>query len=162
MAGALADDLFYTAFLAQMRHVRENSHVPPGLAEDLLMLRTNVWYVMHQQLCLMGHFVLQSGIGRSARWTNREQMGLCTCGTTIDGQQLIAHGYYDSATHLSDIERLKRGHCNRGNRGLVLRAHSGKGLLRYARQGVFTKADTCTHQGEAWTWAVSASGLCIA
>jgi hypothetical protein len=162
MAGALADDLLYTAFLAQMRCVRENLHVPSGLAEDLLMLRTNVWYVMHQQLCLMGHFVLQSGIGRGARWPNREQMGLCTCGTAMDGQLLIAHGYYDSETHQSDLQRLKRGHCNRGNRGLVLRPHSGKGLLRYARQGVFTKADTCTHQGEPWTCAVSANGLCIA
>ena len=117
---------------------------------------------MHEQLCLMDARVFEEGIARDARWQNREQMGLCTCGTAIDGQQLIAHGYYDSETHQSDIQRLKRGHCNRGNRGLVLRAHSGKGLLRYARQGVFTKADTCTHEGEPWTWAVSTNGPCIA
>jgi hypothetical protein len=27
---------------------------------------------------------------------------------------------------------------------------------------VFPKADTCTHQGEPWTWAVGANGPCIA
>ena len=172
MARVLANDWFCTAFLARLRCVRENTDVISGVAADLLPLRTNVWYVMHEQLCLMDSRVFEEGIARDARWQNREMMGLCTCGTVIDEPHLVAHGYYDSETHMLDVakmgpEMLHRSRVSRaeGNRLLVHRPWSGKGLLRYVAPQEFTEADTCPHAGAPWTkalgkreWRVGGSG----
>jgi hypothetical protein len=183
MVQKLTNDWFYVAFLARSRCLRENSGVASGLAADLLMLRKNVWYVMHQEFrrisaAATGHMLrisaaatervlreviprVHAGIGREARWQSRGQMGLCTCGTAIDEQQLVEHGYYESETHRTEVETLKRDNFLRAPRALVLRPHSGRGLLRYARLGEFTEADTCPHRGEPWTWAVRASGTFV-
>jgi hypothetical protein len=173
MVQKLTNDWFYVAFLARSRCLRENSGVAAsGLAADLLMLRKNVWYVMHQELRRISAAAtarvlreviprVHTGIGREARWQSREQMGLCTCGTAIDERQLIEHGYYGSVTHRTEVETLKRDNFLRAPRALVLRPHSGRGLLRYARLGEFTEADTCPHRGEPWTRAVRANGTFV-
>ena len=184
MVQKLTNDWFYVAFLARSRCLREDSGgVASGLAADLLMLRKNVWYVMHQELRRISAAATErvlrvsaaatervlraviprvyTGIGREARWQSREQMGLCTCGTAIDGQQLVEHGYYESETHRTEVETLKHENFLRAPRALVLRPHSGRGLLRYARLGEFAEADTCPHRGEPWTWAVRASGTFV-
>jgi hypothetical protein len=173
MVQKLTNDWFYVAFLARSRCLRENSGVvASGLAADLLMLRKNVWYVMHQELRRISAAAtrrvlreviprVHTGIGREARWQSRGQMGLCTCGTAIDEQQLIEHGYYGSVTHRTEVEALKCDNFLRAPRALRLRPHSGRGLLRYARIGEFTEADTCPHRGEPWTWAVRANGTFV-
>ena len=148
MSRVVANDWFYTAFLARLRCLRESSDGISRLAKGLLLMRTNVWYVMYEQLCLMDSRVFERGVARDARWQMRERMGLCTCGTPAGGQ-FIAHGYYDSETHQSDLEDLKFEHRYMAQRELVLRPHSGKGLLRYAQLGLI-RADTCEHQGAPW------------
>lgn len=160
MARVVTNDWFYTAFLARLRCLRDKRAVS-GLASDLLQVRTNVWYVMHVQLCLLDSRVIERGVGRCVRWNMQEQMGLCTCGTPA-GEQFIAHGYYDSDTHRDDIAQLMtEEHFRRAPRELRLRPHSTKGLIRYARVGTFTEADTCAHQGQPWTWAINERGNAI-
>jgi hypothetical protein len=172
VARVLANDWFCTAFLARLRCLRENTDAISDVAAELLLLRTNVWHVMHEQLCLMDARVFEEGIARDARWQNREQMGLCTCGTVIDEPHLVEHGYYEGETHIKDVMRVGAEMHERSNQRfraerlrlnakktpsglLVAREWSGHGLLRFiglfATHPNYAPADTCQHAGAPWT-----------
>ena len=153
-----ANEWFYAAFLARLRGLRATSATSPksptsvtvtGVAAELLAVRPSVWRMMHEHLRAMRPDDLAAGISRDARWernlTRKAEMGLChRCGVpTATGAQLVAHGYYDSATHQADLANLLPQ--------FRYLADGEQGLLRFenARGGFLP--DRCEHEGKPWT-----------